>query len=267
MSIDLGKVYRLPWTNNSPAGAPVNAGSVIVTVTLPDGTPSQFGPIAPTTTGVYQYDYQTIQAGRHVVYWQGTGANPGAHADTFDVRPAAPGYIVSLADIKQQLNMTSTADDEELRAYLEAATGVIEGYLGRAVVRRSFTEEHAACGEILLNWTPVVALASVASVDGTHTWNLTDLHVSTSGVLTAKAGATALLGDIAVTYIAGSSVVPGNWTLAARFIVQHLWDTQRGSKGAAHPGGMDTPGAGFTRYGFAIPNRATELLTGGLAGV
>jgi hypothetical protein len=30
---------------------------------------------------------------------------------------------------------------------------------------------------------------------------------------------------------------------------------------------MEAPGAGFTQYGYAIPYRAKELLTGGLAGV
>jgi hypothetical protein len=245
----------------------VNPTTVTLTITLPDNTTIVVTPVSPVSTGMYQYDYQTVQAGRHSGRWVGTGSNPGAYVELFDVRPAVPAYIVSLADIKQQLNMTSTADDEELRAFLEAATGVIETYLGRAVVRRSFTEEHAVYGEILLNWTPVISLTSVVSVDGTTTWNTADLHVSTSGVVTAKAGATALQGDISVTYTAGAPVVPANWALAARIIVQHLWDTQRGKSGATHAGGLDTPGAGFTRYGFAIPNRAKELLTGGLAGV
>lgn len=266
MAYDLADVVPLTVAIKDAAGAPADGGTVVLTVTLPDGTTATPA-ITHPGVGQYQVDYGPTMPGRHAVSWVCTGLNACGYSDAFDVRPAAPVYIVSLADIKQQLNMTSTADDEELRAYLEAATGVIETFLGRAVVRRSFTEEHSATGEIMLNWTPVVSITSVASVDGVTTWSPSDLHVSTSGVVTAKASGTALQGDVVVTYVAGAAVVPGNWTLAARMIVQHLWETQRGAKGSAHAGGLDTPGAGFTRYGFAIPNRAKELLTGGLAGV
>lgn len=268
MAVDLGDVVRLTWTNKSPAGAPVNADAVTLTITLPDGTTTNLSPTnPPATTGQYLYDYQTVQPGRHLLRWVGTGTNPGAHTDMFDVRPAWPAYIVGLADAKLQLNMTTSTDDEELRFYLEAATDVVEDILGRAVIRRTFTEEHTAWGEFMLNWTPVVSLASVATVDGTTTWNVADLHVSKAGVVSAKAGVTAVEGDITVTYTAGETVVRSNWSLAARIIIQHIWDTQRGSQGGAHPAGLETPGAGFTRFGFLIPNRAKELLTGGLAGV
>jgi hypothetical protein len=269
MAYDISDVVPLTVTIKTAAGTATNATTVALTIILPDGTtatPAVANP--PATTGVYLYDYPTVQAGRHVATWTSTGPQ-AAYSDVFDVRPAAPAYIVGLADIKQQLNMTGTADDEELRAYLEAATGVIEDYLGRAVVRRSFTEEHADVnGEILLNWTPVVSLTSVATVDSETTWNIADLHVSPSGIVTTlPTSSETLQGNVAVTYTAGSPVVKANWTLAARIIVQHLWETQRGTAGSLHPGGLDTPGAGFTRFGFALPNRALELLTGGLPGV
>lgn len=266
MAYDLADIVPLTITIRDSSGAVADGGTVVLTIELPDGT-AVTPAVSHPGTGVYQVDYVPTMAGRHVAQWVCTGSNASGYTDVFDVRPARPGYIVSLADTKLQLNMTSTGDDEELRGFIEAATAVIEEELGRAVVRRSFVEEHAACGELLLNWTPVVSLTSVATVDGATTWNTADLHVSPSGILTAKAGAAALVGDIAVSYIAGPTVVPANWTLAAKIIIQHLWDTQRGVKGAAHAGGTETPGAGFTRYGFAIPNRAKELLTGRAVGV
>lgn len=267
MAHDLGDLVPLAVTIKDAAGTEANAATVTLAITLPDGTtvtPTVANP--PATTGVYTYDYPTVQAGRHIARWTSSGPQ-AAYSDAFDVRAAAPTYIVSLADVKQQLNMTSTDDDEELRIYIEAATGVIEDYLGRAVVRRSFTEEHSVNGAMMLNWTPVQSLTTVATVDGVTTWDVTDLHVNTSGVVTAKAGAVALQGDITVTYIAGAPVVPGNWALAARIIVQDLWRTQRGQDGAPVAGGLDTPGAGFTQYGYSVPKLARELLTGKLAGV
>jgi hypothetical protein len=268
VAYDIADVVPLTVTIKDAAGTATNATTVTLTITLPDGTtitPAVVNP--PAATGVYLYDYPTVQAGRHIARWTSTGPQ-AAYSDAFDVRPAQPAYIVSLADIKQQLNMTGTKDDEELRVYLEATTGLVENHLGRAVVRRTFTEEHAAVsGELMLNWTPVQSLTSVATVDGVTTWNVADLHVSTSGIVTAKTGVTALSGDITTTYIAGDPIIPGKWTLAARIIVQWLWETQRGTAGGPRPGGMELPGAGFSGFGYDIPPHAAKLLSGRLTGV
>lgn len=266
MAYDLADVVPLTVTIRDSTGDPADGGAVVLTVERPDGTTVTPG-ISHPATGVYQVDYVPTMPGRHVAQWVCTGANASGYTDVFDVRPASPAYIVGLADVKQQLNITGTQDDEELRAFLEAVTGVVEGRLGRAVVRRAFTQTFDAAGELALPWTPVVSLTSVATVDGDTIWDVNDLTVSTSGIVTASANATALVGQITAVWVAGAAVVPANWALAARIIVQHLWDTQRGSKGGAHPAGLDTPGAGFTSFGYALPNRAVELLTGGLPGI
>jgi hypothetical protein len=182
----------------------------------------------------------------------------------FDVRPADIPYIVSLQDVKEQLNMVAGASDAELRTYLEAATGVVERHLGQAVVRRQRTEEHNVRGALILNWSPVVALVSVARVDGSHTWDVSELHVSSAGVVTSLGGSS-LVGLVSATYVAGMGIVPGEYGLAGRIIVQHLWETQRGSKGAVRPGGMSDSMAPAGR-GYAIPNRALELLGSGMPG-
>lgn len=267
MAYDLGDLVPLTVTIRDADGDPTNATTVTLTITLPDSTivtPSVTNP--PATTGIYLYDYPTVQAGRHTVRWTSTGPQ-AAYAAVVDVRPATPAYIVSLADVKQQLNMESDEDDEELRAYLEGTTYALEDFLGRAVVRRTFTDEHSVCGEMMLNWTPVQSITSVATVDGLTTWAPADLHVSTTGVVTAKAGVNALVGNVLVTYVAGPAVIPANWTLGARFMVQHLWETQRGTAGAPQAGGMDLPGAGFTGYGYAIPPHVKQMLSGRLPGV
>lgn len=272
MAIDVGDLYRCTWTNKSPSGGLVNATTVTLTITLPDGTtatPTVTSP--PATTGEYLYDYQTVQAGRHTARWVGTGSNPGAHVEVFDVRSGAVPYLVSLRDIKDQTNITNTVSDEELRSYLESATGVIERHLGQAVVKRSYTEEHQiGRGCLVLNWTPVVAVTALSLVDGTFTWNVNDLHVTPAGVVSAPLK-TAPYGHVTVTYTAGMAIVPEEYGLAARIIVQHLWETQRGTSGGPRAGGLgDTlmsNSGGFSGKGYAIPNRALELLGGGLPGI
>lgn len=278
MAIDLGDVYRLTFPLYSPSGGLVNATAMALTITLPDGTtttPTVTNP--PVSTGQYLYDYQTVQAGRHAVRWVGTGANPGAHADVFDVRPAAPAYLVSLADIKQQLNMTGTGDDEELRRIIEAATGVVERHLDMAVVRRTVVERRnlgnptiwgspGVLQRIPLTTRPILSITSVVSSDGATTWSPANMRVTDSGVVEVLAGSI-VWGPVDFTNVVGMQVIPANYTTATAIIVQHIWDTQRGSKGGAHPAGLDTPGAGFTSFGYAIPNRALELLGPQISGI
>jgi len=272
MAIDVGDLYRCSFTLTSPAGGNVNAGTMTLTITLPDQTTTVVTPVAPTTTGVYVYDYPTVQSGRHIAHWVGTGANPGAHLEAFDVRPADAPYLVSLADVKAQTNISNTTSDEELRTYLEAATGVVERHLGQAVVRRSRTEQHTipTGGVLVLNWSPVIAITSLAQVGGPATWDPATLHVTSAGVVTCPLGA-APTGRLAVTYVAGLTVVPEEYGLAARIIVQHLWETQRGAAGTPRAGGLgDTLGiarAAGSGLGYAIPNRALELLGTGMPGV
>lgn len=277
MSIDLGDVYRLNFTNLSPAGAPVSATTMTVTVTLPDLTVAGPTTVAPDTTGVYHYDYQTVQPGRHTYRWLGTGSNPGAQADVFDVRPASPPYIVSLTDAKQQLNMKASDDDEELRRIVEAATGVVERHLDMAIVRRtvvekrsmgnpSVTREPGVLQRFTLTKKPVLSLTSVVAADAGSTWNVANMRVTDAGVVEVLAGSI-VWGPVNFTYVAGMLEIPAHYAEATEIIIQHLWDTQRGSKGATHAGGLDTPGAGFTSFGYAIPNRAIELLGPSISGI
>lgn len=278
MAVDLGDVYRLTWTNLSPAGAPVNAGAVTVTITLPDETVFTTPPVAPTGTGVYQYDYQTLQAGRHSARWVGTGTNPGAQADVFDVRPASPPYLVSLADAKKQLNITNTADDEELRQVVEAATAAVERHLDMAVVMRTVVEHRdmgnpAICREpgVLQKFTvtkkPIASLTSVVSADGLTTWDVANMRGTDTGVVKVLNGSV-VYGPVVITYKAGLQVIPANYLEAAETIIQHVWQNQRGgSKGAPRPGGMDTPGAGFTSFGYYLPNAALEMLGDRVGGI
>lgn len=267
MAVDLGDLYRCSWTNVSPSGGNVNAGVVTLTITLPDQTSTVVTPISPVTTGVYQYDYQTVQAGRHLARWVGTGANPGAQSEEFDVRPANPGYIVSLADARQQLNLTTTVNDEELRYYVEATTAIVEELRGETIALRTVTEERELkTGRFPLSHTPVVSLTSVARVDGSSSWDVSKLYVSPAGVLSPINPMTVndLRGWVRVVYVAGYAVVPANVGLAARIIIQHLWKTQRASRGGAIRGGVDD--GLVTGSGFAVPYSARDLLGAGMPG-
>lgn len=265
MAFDLGDVVPLTVTITDAAGAPTNAGSVTLTITLPDGTS-----VTPSTTtpsvGVYACDYASTMAGLHQVRWLSTGPQ-AAFQDVFDVR-AGGHTIVSLADVKRQLSFTGTVRDEEARWYAEAVTGVIERHLGQAVARRSRTEEHVLRGRdtLVLNWNPVVSLTALATVDGSFTWNVSTLHSTPAGVVTSPLG-TAPYGHVTVTYLAGMAQIPAEYGVAAEIIVQHLWQTKRPERGAGSRAGALADSMGYHQVGYAIPNKALELLGGAMPGI
>ncbi|PAZ15680.1 hypothetical protein CLM62_12855 [Streptomyces sp. SA15] len=270
MPFDLGAVVPLGTTVKDSTGTLANAGSMAVTITLPDATTVSVSPVTPASTGTYTYDYTTVQAGRHVVRWVATGVNAGAYTDSFDVREAAPPGIISLADTKAHLNIPSstTTHDDELRGWIESVTAGIEHLTG-ACVRRTVVEVHdylpvSGARVIALRKTPVISLTSMLAVlDGGTGYTVADLDVDGStGVVRRKDGGR-LYGPLRATYVPGRIVIPANLTHAGKLILQHLWRTQYGASRALPGigGGEDyavtEPVPGF---GYAIPNRALQLL-------
>lgn len=267
MAFDLGDQVPLTIETRDALGSLANAGAVTLTIGLPDGT-SVTPAITNPSTGRYQVDYATTLPGRHTVRWVATGLNAGAYADAFDVRPATPDYLISLASAKAQLKipLSDTSQDEQLREFVEAAAYVIEHHRKEAIVRRIVTEYHFirdSASRLLLRTTPVISLQSVQTVDGGTSWAVADLHLTpATGLVVGKSGmgTISFLGNIQAVYVAGRTVVPANFTLAARIIVQHLWETTRGNpRTGPWPGGQEDTTQIFG-MGFAIPNRALQLL-------
>jgi hypothetical protein len=262
MPFDLGAVVPLGTTVKDSAGALANAGSMAVTIGLPDGTSSTVSPVAPTSTGVYGYDYATVQVGRHTVRWVATGVNAGAYTDSFDVRESAPPGILSLADAKKHLNKTTTTDDDEIRGWVESITTGIEGLCGPVIVR-TVTERHEGrrVPVICLRKTPILSVTSVVAIlTGGTTYTVADLDVDTeTGLVQRKDGGT-FTGPLRVTYSAGRRIVPANISSAARIILQHLWRTQQGASRPSRGTQDYDVSEPIPGFGYAIPNRALQLL-------
>jgi hypothetical protein len=259
---DLGATARLIAECRDPGGTLTTAGTAVVTVALPDG--STVTPDVTTTgTGAYQADFATTTTGRHTVRWVFTDP-AAAYTDVLDVLPEAPPAILSLADARAHLNLSSTADDPEVRFWNNVATRAIEFYVG-PVVARAFTERHNLRGApvvVLLN-TPVLELTAVSAVlTGGVAPAVDDLAVDgvTGEVYRLDGGC--LTGRLSFAYTAGRTVIVEHITGAARIILEHFWRTQRaGRRGGVLAGGDDysvtepIPG-----LGYAVPNRAVELL-------
>ncbi|MEU6098947.1 hypothetical protein [Streptomyces sp. NPDC047079] len=267
MPFDLGDTARLTATCTDAGGTATNAAGVTLTITLPDNstvTPAVTNP--PAITGQYTCDYVTSQAGRHSVRWVFTSP-ASAYTDVLDVRPAAPPLLFSLADAKKQLNVPTTTDDDELRTYVEATTTAVEYFTGPVVPRTVTEVTQGGTERMLLHTTPVL---SVTSITGIEPWQLAipvsalDVDADT-GVLRRNDWLVFWPGPYRVVYQAGRSSVSANIALAGKLILQHLWRTQYGaSRGLTGIGGGDdflateqVPG-----LGYAIPNRALQLLQG-----
>lgn len=182
--------------------------------------------------------------------------------------PLEATAIVTLAETKTHLNIdpADSAYDAELELFINAATVAVEDIVG-PVVTRAVTETVAGGGVFHLSQTPVVALTSVTGVYGTTTvYTVADLYVDKkSGAVRPAYGAGSFVPlYIEVIYTAGrGATAPAAIKLATLIVIEHLWETQRGAGTPASllAGGDDDSEAGASfGFGFAVPNRAKELL-------
>jgi hypothetical protein len=255
MTLTVGDVLPFATTVRDAAGVLANAGTMTLAVTLPDGTAAAGSPftISPVSTGLYEkVDLAAATAGQHMGRWLATGANAGSHVQVFDVRPITAG-IVSLDDVKKHINnpTLTTAHDDELEIYIEAAAVWLNGRLGTSVVRGTITDErqYGGSGTVMLRHTPVASITTVipVAVGGTAV-TVADLDPHPGGYITYKNGTSTFPSGLYLwTYVAGPQVVDARISLAAREIVKGLWESQRGASGLPMQGELEEiPGMSST---------------------
>lgn len=165
-----------------------------------------------------------------------------------------------------QEHITSGATDGELQTMLDAAVNVVEAAVG-PLSPITFTETHyeAAGRMLVLRQCPVVAVSSIERVS----WTISTALLASQYALEPETGIVRLVdgtlfaGDYRVTYTAGYDALPAAIYQAILIIAAHLVETQR-VPGANRPGfgayGQPEVASMPLGVGFAIPNRAQELL-------
>jgi hypothetical protein len=273
---DLGGVAVLTFTALDVDDEAAAAAAVTLTITQPDGTLAT-PTIQYPSAGNYTSYFQTTQAGRHTYRWlatgtPGPGVGVGAMIDSFDVEAPLAGTILSLADCHETLNIpaSDTTHDTRIRAYNSAITAVVEHLCGPVVVRQ-VTERYLESGRsdvIMLRsipvYQPVGQTYPVIAITPVMTYGLVyDLSLiavdPVVGTLRHTAGLSFFNGPYDVTYMAGRPIVPDNIMTACRIILRHLWSLERGGAGAVRGQVADDV---TMIMGYAIPNRALELLDG-----
>jgi hypothetical protein len=275
VAIDVGDpLPNLAITITSDGTTLADAGTVVLTLTLPDGST-----VTPTVnhpgTGSYNAVYIAAQAGQYLINWVATGANSCTLSDVRQVQASNPGMMISLYEARRGLGFQSgnTASDEDLRTFIAAATPIMEDLIGP--VNTHVETYDGGSTQIGLLYPPVMSVTTVIESAGSNyqrTLTLQNLFTTsstdaygytvdlTTGVLTRRAAGVAVpflrgLRNIQVTYIAGR-VMAGNHLLACRRLVKHLWQSEQQN----YSPGLTSPEAiGLTPSGFAVPRAVIEL--------
>jgi uncharacterized phiE125 gp8 family phage protein len=282
----LGQPIRLSTSVRDVTGTLVNAGalSLLVKVAAVDGTSTTTGTYASPAndgTGLYHQDIPVADlaaAGHYQYTWTSTGTGAGVSFGEFDVFDPFETSVLPLADAKDHLNIpqATTTSDTEIAAFVATIESALERYTGGPLVNRQVTERaEMQSGQtvILVRQRPLVSVVSIASASGGAIDITGGLDIDTNaGAVRRKLGLPFYgpffqwLPQVNITYVAGwGTSVPAAFGSAARIILAHLWESQRGPASLPGLGGGDM--ATLPGFGFAIPNMAAELLDGAQNGI
>lgn len=251
---DVGDAVILSTQVRNTAGALTDA-TVVLLVTKPDGSTTSPA-VSHDGTGLYSASLTVDQAGLWQYKWTASGAVVSVEADQFTVVTPQRALVASTEEFKSHLNRTDITDDAELRTYLVSATDYVEYHIGGPVSVQTFTEQARASANLI---TPLKRpLVSVISLTPDLSSALdSSLYVVDTGRGVIRFRYGYACGWYTLVYRAGLSVIAERHKLAGLIIAQHLWMVQNGGGGMPFPGDTETP---TYWQGFAIPNRAKELL-------
>jgi len=276
----LGQPVRVSTAVRDVNGALTDAGALTLLVKLAaaDGTWTTTGTYSSPAhdgLGLYHQDIPVTDLatiGHYQYTWTSTGTAAGVVPGEFDIFDPYETAVLSLQDGKDQLNIpqATTTSDTEIASYIATIEASLRAMTGGPMVNRTITSERcefAGWYQMLqVRQRPLVAVTSITSVmSGTVIDITAGLDINPAARTIRRKDGSPFSSDstvVLVTYVAGwGTAVPPSINLAARIILQHLWDTQHGP--AARPSmgsGMElvTPPG----FGFAVPNYAAELLNG-----
>jgi len=264
MAYDLGDVVTLGFLVQI-GGVATNASTATATITLPDGTTTT-GTVSNPSTGNYTVTYLPVQVGRHGVRFVTTGAGAAAHTDVFDVDDPASLPVISLQDAKTYCNITTSANDEELRGFVLAASDIAERITNLTLRRRTWVDvSDGGWNVISLVHSPAQSVTSI--VENTTTLTAGDDYTvdlangliyrgSIKNPLTWYAGQQ----NITITYVAGESNPSPTAQLLVKELTRHLWRTQRGASPMGMAGNDDFIPGGNNVLTYRVKELA-ELLT------
>jgi hypothetical protein len=221
-------------------GVLVNAPTVALTITLPDGTttsPTVTNP--PATTGKYFYDYVTTTTiGRYTGQWLFTfvGGQTESYVQSFDVGSGLVTVDEALTHLRAQGIITTAADRDELQWFCLVASDAVERDLGIVVVPRTVVDTFdGGKNAVSLRFWPTLSITSLVESGITITsgnylldTNSNILYRGTNGYSLFSWGRQ----NVVVTYKAGYLNPPTVIRKVALNTIQEMWQA---SQQADHP--------------------------------
>jgi len=269
-SYDLGDKVYLTWNTVDSSGAAVNPGTVTLNITLPDATTVSVT-TATSTTGTYTASYLPTQVGRHILAWSATGSWPQAFSDIFEVRDIADIGIVGYDEVLEFLNIpTASANENEVRRFIDAATDLAETYVGQVLGRRTFTNELYDGGTEFIRIRNPKAISITSVTENGLAVSASNYVLDYTGQRLYRIGSGTLyatnsygywtqgMNNVSITYVAGYVNPPMSAKQGVLEIIRHLWQTQRGAINV-----MSRTNSGDELYStptYSLPRRAMELL-------
>ena len=267
-AIEVGGSYRTSITVTDDSGNPVDASTVVLTVTLPDQT-TVTPAVQQDSTGNYHVDYVMTQQGLYKFQWTTTGPN----TSQTDYQSATVfRSIVGLDDVKSFINFDSESNEDILRSIMSAVTELIENIVGNCVLQ-TYTDDRITgrSAQVLrLPHAPLPdenAITSISSMwPGGPVWTSANedfMVFPDSATVMLASYLPFYLGPWKATYTAGRRIIPQKIQLAAYEAIYDLWSSQR-------PYGMDQlePGPEETAKWevmvntYKLPPHAMALLDG-----
>ena len=269
-SYDLGDKVYLTWNTVDSSGAAVNPGTVTLSITLPDATTVSVT-TATSTTGTYTASYLPTQVGRHILAWSATGSYPQAFSDIFEVRDINDIGIVGYDEVLEFLNIpTASANENEVRRFIDASTDLAETYVGQVLGRRTFTNELYDGGTEFIRIRNPKAISITSVTENGLAVSASNYVLDYTGQRLYRIGSGTLyatnsygywtqgMNNVSITYVAGYVNPPMSAKQGVLEIIRHLWQTQRGSINV-----MSRTNSGDELYStptYSLPRRAMELL-------
>ena len=269
-SYDLGDKVYLTWNTVDSSGAAVNPGTVTLNITLPDATNVSVT-TATSITGTYTASYLPTQVGRHILAWSATGSYPQAFSDIFEVRDINDIGIVGYDEVLEFLNIpTASANENEVRRFIDASTDLAETYVGQVLVRRTFTNELYDGGTEFIRIRNPKAISITSVTENGLAVSASNYVLDYTGQRLYRIGSGTLyatnsygywtqgMNNVSITYVAGYVNPPMSAKQGVLEIIRHLWQTQRGAINV-----MSRTNSGDELYStptYSLPRRAMELL-------
>ncbi len=174
--------------------------------------------------------------------------------------------ILSLAEAKRKLKIApdDTSEDEEIQAYCDGITAVIEDYKHEVIEQREIRqdiERYTRRGRCFRLWrVPVISITSVTAVISGQTWDVSHLRLDPQSGLVRVLAGPPVCGLVEAVTQAGYATVPENYKRGAAVVLQHNWETNRGVGNKGRRVVVGNEEVYDPRWSYSIPRKALEWL-------